>query len=781
MKQLLSKPASVHASDSESFVHSGDTPSRTRTRSASDNNVSHNVSRSETPKEEPCHPDPVNESYSFLNLASPLSSSPPNRSRESIQRPRNVLRRRPSVRMEDSLYPPSHQSPAHSTSSSRCPSRSSVSERRNTSRHREASPSELTPAKEVVMAYKQKERQTHEKETAIPTRITEDENNLVQDTAESQRMIQSVQLKEERDPTPYYTVLGSASGRVVAVGGPEDAWSEFSLGSGFTTSLLSGLGHHSYNRPSTASAAERLKKIDGFGKTLNRKVSGRFRKTSQPNEVLRDEPSRLPSRISLQERRVHHDMGHSPAEGDILPRLSLDKYPGRPGPKSSGSQSVPGSFPMSDLGIAHESKDSGLLHNQPRSRKSEPGSKESGNKIWKLMKRISTGALRESSGFVPGMAPPVPALPEHVRPNGPRSIDGYGREENLVTSRPSTSNTRIPKVAMPPSPLSPVAPAPSQASASTQRPSTATASSSPVSSDVASSKFFHRSHSQRSSTSSLGEEIARPPIPTIPQHIVSPSELRRLELDFDAEAKHKTGIKPPKLVTSFQATNHATSSDDWMIVQSPQDEPLSLGPFRRHQRRPPPPDEHGRVSPIIPEFSTAEPINTFTSRKATAASKEKTPAPSISPTTVPLPPPRPLKSPRRPSPSVSASSSPVVSPVGAAPVSRIPRSLSETESSTQTRRKSALTSVPGISTTNSTSPSSSSSPITPRSSARSRMTFREMSEQKHALTEKERNEMWQDLLERSDRAGGTLHLAGATETLPSDELRFSSAASDMLI
>ena len=61
------------------------------------------------------------------------------------------------------------------------------------------------------------------------------------------------------------------------------------------------------------------------------------------------------------------------------------------------------------------------------------------------------------------------------------------------------------------------------------------------------------------------------------------------------------------------------------------------------------------------------------------------------------------------------------------------------------------------------------------------MTFREMSEQKHALTEKERNEMWQDLLERSDRAGGTLHLAGATETLPSDELRFSSAASDMLI
>lgn len=47
-----------------------------------------------------------------------------------------------------------------------------------------------------------------------------------------------------------------------------------------------------------------------------------------------------------------------------------------------------------------------------------------------------------------------------------------------------------------------------------------------------------------------------------------------------------------------------------------------------------------------------------------------------------------------------------------------------------------------------------------------------------ALTEAEKAERWDDLLERSARAGGTLHLGGASgeDGLRSDMLRFSGVS-----
>lgn len=44
-------------------------------------------------------------------------------------------------------------------------------------------------------------------------------------------------------------------------------------------------------------------------------------------------------------------------------------------------------------------------------------------------------------------------------------------------------------------------------------------------------------------------------------------------------------------------------------------------------------------------------------------------------------------------------------------------------------------------------------------------------EEKKVLTEKEKVDRWEDLLEKSDRAGGTIHIGGAK--LASDSLRFS--------
>ena len=57
------------------------------------------------------------------------------------------------------------------------------------------------------------------------------------------------------------------------------------------------------------------------------------------------------------------------------------------------------------------------------------------------------------------------------------------------------------------------------------------------------------------------------------------------------------------------------------------------------------------------------------------------------------------------------------------------------------------------------------------SSVRSPLRFREMESTRSRLTEQEKAAKWDDLLERSDRAGGTLHL-GETG-LMSDNYRLS--------
>lgn len=774
------------------------------------------------------------EDYSFLNLASPITpalspcpslvhkASTFEREQEqelvSDRRTRNVLRRKPSSRTpapepSQTLKPPSYTSPAPSAPSSRSPSRSGESDIVSRQQISSSEALVMTPARELILAYKQKER------LHTPSNTTEFNRGSASENEDTFRVhgnvppteVESVALHPmendhsyrssepsqagEKEPLPYYTILGSTSGRVVAVGGPEDAWSSISLGSTLTASLFPTSGHSS-SRQITG---------DGISKTLTRKISARWRKSSFPTELNGQDASAslpaLPNRPSLQERRVpraHLDKGPSL-------RTSLDNHSARPSShqtKSPGSRSVPESSSF------HSSSDTGLVHNQPRSRKSEPGGRENASKIWKLMKRISTGALRETSYSQRNDLPPVPALPKDYQK---RSFEVHSRD--VEVSKPSqsrsSSSTRAPKLGNPLPPLAAVPTVPSQPSSSTpttHRPSTTTRSSSPVSSDVASSKFFHKSHSARSSLSSLGEEIL-PPVPAhkfVPQHIVSPSELHKLGgNEFGIEPKHKNlasmGINPSKLVTTFPSTS---SADDWMIVRSPPDELMPLGPFPRHIQRRPPPSHDGRPpSPIIPEFSTTDPINAFVSKKVPGDQKSHTTSPSPTTTTLP-PPPRPSRSPRRPSPTVSASSSRVTSPVtDSVPASsRIPtrassvgqnvvpaakrgRRMSASFSVSSSPAKSTLVSPSYISPPGSALPTKSAptSPSDSLPSTRSRMTFRELSEQRHARTEKEKNAMWEDLLERSDRAGGTLHLTGSVDKLPSDQLRFSSAASEILL
>jgi hypothetical protein len=60
---------------------------------------------------------------------------------------------------------------------------------------------------------------------------------------------------------------------------------------------------------------------------------------------------------------------------------------------------------------------------------------------------------------------------------------------------------------------------------------------------------------------------------------------------------------------------------------------------------------------------------------------------------------------------------------------------------------------------------------------RSGINFRELNAtpRRAPLTEREKADKWDDLLQRSEQAGGTLHL-GASGQLESDNLRFSSCS-----
>ncbi len=61
------------------------------------------------------------------------------------------------------------------------------------------------------------------------------------------------------------------------------------------------------------------------------------------------------------------------------------------------------------------------------------------------------------------------------------------------------------------------------------------------------------------------------------------------------------------------------------------------------------------------------------------------------------------------------------------------------------------------------------------------MTFREINPEKRLnLTEQEKADRWDALLQKSDAAGGTLHF-GENDKLASDDLRFSRTLSELAL
>ncbi|KAG5219592.1 hypothetical protein IMY05_C4829000100 [Salix suchowensis] len=202
-------------------------------------------------------------------------------------------------------------------------------------------------------------------------------------------------------------------------------------------------------------------------------------------------------------------------------------------------------------------------------RKTEPGFR-GGGKIWKLMKRLSAGGLREKYSEAP---PPVPALPKELL--GKIALGGK-----------DAAHTQDPK----------------------------------ISSELASLRFFRSNQSARSSTSSLFEDNDPPPLPMpsmISQHIIPPSEFNRADTSEESVdcRKDKVITKQPSLPLKIPEQRPSRSlSNDWLPTKSPYEEvkpSLPLPPRRtKGEQKPSRPP-----SPIIPSFSTASPVNDFAPRK----------------------------------------------------------------------------------------------------------------------------------------------------------------------
>ncbi|TFK32137.1 hypothetical protein BDQ12DRAFT_692934 [Crucibulum laeve] len=499
--------------------------------------------------------------------------------------------------------------------------------------------------------------------------------------------------------------------------------------------------------------------------------------------------------------------------------------------RGAGVPVIPLTQPYVDVD-AEETGGAGSVSKLTKPRKSEPPSNPGsggGSKLWKLMKRISTSGLRDKFQQDDG-PPPVPALPkEYEAFNSSRSNDGHsnvgsGNSHSKSISppfdRPQHANSQVPKESgmLPGSPASanqsPIQrasmPPSRKLSAGNPRPSTTTRSSSPVysSSDVASSRFFNRAHSTRSSSSSYGEEVPPPmPKPPMPvgQHIIPPNELQKLASEghrspVSASSPRSNPNSPSdsrkqSSLGPLQLPPFARKEEDWMIVTSPSVELPSL-PFPPRRVNTIPAvvsleEEMDRSeSPIIPSFSTAGAINAFPSRRSLSSKASSPVSPPSSTVSSPAPP-RPSRSVQRPSPLTSPQPTRLPSPeavrtpqqfdTGRKSESYNPNRRSSGGFSTSTARPWRRSSSFGASPAQAISPSRPST-ASASTSSRALLKFREMGsreEKKQMLTEKEKADKWDDLLERSARAGGTLHLGGGTEQLASDQIsmRMSVASS----
>ncbi len=320
-------------------------------------------------------------------------------------------------------------------------------------------------------------------------------------------------------PTPYYTVVGSSADRVVAADGSEDHnWTNYA-----------GTYYWSYATASTSASAPKTPKsgggLVGLGKSLTRKVSSRWRKAGgvamtegrgqddssslgspgiksagpatpaaqdsqgfsrRSGSAGPEEPAKSP--LQMGKERIKRMRSRYSISISVDPNSADAKTPASPSPAtptpdtptSIDSVRVPRRLvkPRPSHSSADPSPSRAPSSSTPSSVSrsiSTPVSEKAGSaKLWKLMKRISTGGLRDkyhsrssskshlpnyseeslshTSSFAHEPAPPVPALPKGFRtffpvgssPTSPISVSTDGGQSPRTSGIPSVSFFIIP-------------------------------------------------------------------------------------------------------------------------------------------------------------------------------------------------------------------------------------------------------------------------------------------------------------------------------------------------
>ena len=704
------------------------------------------------------------------------SSTPPTESTEQPptspqpslqQRPRNLLRKRSAskqTRATVSVTPPDKtttSSPLQPTI--RSPAASSRSEFSTTtlqfviasraavpaSAPPQGSSSKLTPAGAIAQAYK--EQDLRREALAAAARA---ENLSTVGTASGSRLGAPDSSTSDASVAsagkPYCTV-GSPD-RIIIVGNVEDK--SYDAGSGS-------------NSASTASASQPIR-------SLTRKVSARFRRgrpslgtqSAHGDGVGGERDFPLSESPSSHERQRSASSPKVKSKFDPL-RLSLDRR-NVAVPIGGLDEALEGRSPRP---VPSEST-TDVVGPSPAHSKGKQKQREddtgAGSRLWKLVKRISAGGLRERfhtaiSEPVPPV-PPIPTLPLDfvppratlevkmpITPNGESrcggpASGGAGEPTGgyFMDLHPSTNAVR----SNPDGPPSSTCGSPSEIPTTPQGPGTISqprlpsiSSSSPQSSEPTSTHFF-RSHSSRSSFSSMF--CGSPPPPPVSALAQTPSPSARSR----SRAKSSSSSSPPAR-PSYDGTQQTSKS-----------------PRARSRKR---------SSPDIPAFSVSDVINNFIVRRPSLVRRpsntrrqqqQQQQNASARPTTTPYPeetstpPPRPARSDLR-----SAVGHPMQSPGPSV-------QSNDSHSSSSTKRPE------------STSASTISAHVVAGRSASAgsvaRLTFRELGgTRRQAWTSQEKEDKWDDLLKKSARAGGTLHLDAENAGLASDHMRFSSSTLEL--
>ncbi|EMD39003.1 hypothetical protein CERSUDRAFT_112710 [Gelatoporia subvermispora B] len=773
MKRLLSKPAALGAgalSDSERAPPPLALQPR-RHPSHLELGRSYLAAEKQRSKDRPSTATGAEVSPALSSHSSPNGSGSP-RDIQHFPPPksiRNVLRRKSSARsnpatptastfrlIPEPLSPPPPRRSPQRTSTAEVGSSTSTSVVIGMPKS-PITPPDLTPAGKVAHAYKQQKQRRDKLEEL--SGWNDHARHFHMDTlpSGSREDVRSEKGKEsEREPAsdvegengPYYTVVGTTAGhRIAARKAQDDSWT-------YDAACWSG------DERARATAAPR--------KSLTRKMSGRLRRVVRGSSDIERAPERgrewrpYDGQVLEEERRsgsTSRNARPATASGTGTVRPSVDGYVdvAREGVQSP-VPSIRNGFPEKGSPDGRTLRSAKSVRGKERERVDDVSP---GGRWWKLVKRISTGGLRDKYNQRPTTPPPVPALPPELKratfsplsrttfeinksPAQSEAAHGDGNVllSRFIQSRASLSGIR-PNAHAHPTPQS--TPTPPKKHSMGSRPSTTTRSSSPVSSEM-----FHRTHSTRSSASSYGEEV--PPVPQthVAQHILSPSELHRLQSNDSVEQSPTPEVRKPRKPPARSQSapdeqTYSTGPETFHALPLPPRRP-SLGPREAHHASPREANPSLSRPPSIPSFSIDDPVNHFT--------------PSSLPLSefgvLPSTPPRPKRSERRNLKHID-----VPSPTDVLPQSmQTPRTPRAVPSVTVDVHVSSLPPDPDLpgSARNVSSPSTASTHSSSVSQKRSPLLFRELDSPRQQWSEQEKAQKWEDLLTQSARAGGTLHI-----------------------